>query len=110
MESESGSLPSNAQSAASEGGSALNSQNNDEIMEDNSPNAQISQAVEQLAEPPAEKGLKTKLECLKAIVDCIRSNINRNAVVPQQAIAFNGVSTAEKLRNLGRPSNVPMNH
>ena len=74
----------------------------------NEPESMEEQAIErsELAERTAdneimeERGLKTKLECLKAIVECIRGNINRNAVIPQKAIAFNGTTTGEKIKNL----------
>ena len=102
MKSENGSKALSTHADAPESSSELNSQDNDEIMEDVMHNAEITEVFEPATEIQAEKGLNTKLECLKAIVECIRGNINRNAVVLQRAIAFNGASTSEKLRNLAK--------
>ncbi|CBY11712.1 unnamed protein product [Oikopleura dioica] len=72
-------------------------QNEAEIMEENAAKAVEKKAT---AINDAEKGEKTRLECMKAVVACIKNNINRNAVIPQKAVAFNGATNGEKIKNL----------
>ncbi len=97
-ESESEQSQESLNSESSTGSKAESEQNQAEIMEEN----QKDPAEAEVLKAKDAKGERTKLECMKAVVACIKNNINRNAVIPQKAVAFNGATASEKLANLAQ--------
>ena len=89
-------------SASASMSKAESTESSPEIMEESFTDAIVAQEAPIEASPGEKKGDRTRLEGLKAIIECIRSNINRNATIPQKTIAFNGTSTAEKINNLAK--------